>query len=188
MIEPHGAEIHGARGRIALESPAPPRGIGLGVGFDWALAAEFIALTVAGVAGIHARGTGGRVAGPAILSFVVVIVLTFLWGEGLRRGERWAWLLQIAANGVGSVGGVVSIPGTVAAVQAGNPWPLVPTLVLVLVSPLIVWRLTRPATRAWVARGDRAEARRRHGGAWLGYLAVWSAAGGVLVACSVLYG
>jgi len=45
---------------------------------------------------------------------------------------------------------------------------------------VIAWRLSRPASARWFATVTKAEARKRHGGAWGWMIALWAIAGGVL--------
>lgn len=171
---------------------AAPRGIGLGVAFDWATSIELVALAVAQLAGANVAGSfGAGRQGTRLyvaLLLLVLALIPFAQGEGLRRGYRWAWLIQLVANSIGAIGGLFTIPGAIASLRSGNAWPLLPTLILVLMSPWIAWRLSRPVTRAWIARADRAEARRRHDGIWLVQTFVGCAIGGILVALAVLNG
>lgn len=178
--------------RAAVVRALAPQGIGMGVAFDWAITVELMAIAVGRWTElINARGLA-----PAqndarfheVFALILVSALPFALGEGLRRGYRWAWLIQLAANAVGSIGGLLLIPGTVKALSQSDVWPLIPTLVLVILSPLIVWRLSRPTTRAWVARGNRAEALRRHGGLWLLQTCAPCSVGGILVALAFLNG
>lgn len=125
-----------------------PRGIGTGVGFDWALSVQFVAMAVATVVGVRPGGQSAV----ALLLYLIGALPPFALGEGLRRGRRWAWAVRIVANGLLTLGGLLSIPPTLAALGKGDGWPLIPTLVLVILSPLIVWRLSQPAPR----RGSRA--------------------------------
>lgn len=194
MKTPVGSDI--ARAEQSPDSVLPrtlpgPRGIGLGVAFDWAIVVELVALALARVAGAPSlAGSGaGHLSGAAyILALLVAAMPPFLLGEGLRRGRRWAWLIQVAANSAGTVGGLLTIPGTLDALRSGDAWPLILTAILVLMSPFIVWRLTRPVTRAWLARVSSSEARRRHGGLWLAQTWAGCAIGGIAVALSVMFG
>lgn len=169
-----------------------PQGIGTGVGFDWAITIELVVLAGMQLTGLHpfsGHSAASRQNDALIaLPLLAVSVLPLLLGEGLRRGYRWAWWVQIVFNSAATLGGLASIPGTLVALRHGNAWPLIPTLVLIGISPLIAWRLTRPATRAWIDRADRAEARRRHGGLWVAQILADAVIGGVLVALSVAYG
>ncbi|MBO0796332.1 MAG: hypothetical protein J2P36_36030, partial [Ktedonobacteraceae bacterium] len=61
-----------------------------------------------------------------------------------------------------------------------NFWPIVTEIILVIISPLIVWRLSRPATARWFKSVSVTEARRRHGGSWVWFIALWAIVGGVL--------
>jgi hypothetical protein len=53
-------------------------------------------------------------------------------------------------------------------------------VILVIFSPLIVWRLSRPSTARWFKNVTVAEARKRHGGKWVWFIALWAIVGGVL--------
>lgn len=170
-----------------------PRGIGLGVAFDWAVVVELAALATARLAGGPALGAASRHAGHSgaavyVLALLLAAIPPLILGEALRQGRRWAWLLQIIANSLGAIGGLLTLPATFSSLRSGDAWPLIPTAILLVLSPFIVWRLTRPATRAWIARRDHAGARRRHGGLWLAQTWAGCAVGGIAVALSVLFG
>jgi hypothetical protein len=53
---------------------------------------------------------------------------------------------------------------------------------LLIFSPLIAWRLSRPVTKQWFATVNSKDARRRHGGLWPWLILLWAIAGGVLQA------
>jgi len=53
-------------------------------------------------------------------------------------------------------------------------------VILLIFSPLIVWRLSRPATALWFQLVSARDARKRHGGTWVWFIALWAIVGGVL--------
>lgn len=168
-----------------------PQGIGMAVAFDWGLAAQFLTMPVLplilGKAGPFKALRAGAVGG-AILPFVVCIPLAVffaVFGEGVRRGWKWTRPVQVVFNAAGFLGGLASLLTLWQSIQSGNYWPLVATVVLVIFSPLIAWRLSRPATARWFATVTSAEAQKRHGGMWPVLIALWALTGGILQALSI---
>jgi len=45
---------------------------------------------------------------------------------------------------------------------------------------VVVWRLSRSSTAHWFRMVTVAEARKRHGGTWVWFIALWAIIGGVL--------
>ena len=169
-----------------------PQGIGMAVAFDWGLAVQILAIpfliTFFGfstpVEGIDMRSALARV-----LSFVVALpfaVLLVLYGEAVRRGRDWARKIQIVANITLTVVGIASIINLYRGIKSGNFWPIVTEVILLIFSPLIAWRLSRPVTARWFKTVTSADARKRHGGIWIFYIALWALAGGVLQAIAGL--
>src|SRR5207244_12208796 len=103
-----------------------------------------------------------------------------LVGEMIRRGRNWALRIQIVANVLHSLVGIFSLVNLYRSIRAGNFWPLVTEAILVIISPLIVWRLSRLATARCFKPATVAEARQRHGGMWVWFIALWATVGGVL--------
>jgi hypothetical protein len=181
-----------ARTSAAQGSPAlKPGGIGTGVAFDWAFAVQIVADGVCFLLGV---GPGSAVAGQPFLArlalglvSVPVAALVFAQGEALRRGRRVARIIQIVANSLLVIVGLVNIPGLISSLQAAHVGSLVVELALLIVSPLIVWLLTRRRTREWFATATSAEARARHSGIWLFWIALYALLGGLAVAFSNYY-
>ena len=71
--------------------------------------------------------------------------------------------------------------------QRGFVSDLVRLSVLLIVNPIIVYLLTRPQTRAWIARHTVAEALARHGGRWLVIVGVFALLGGAAIAFHGFY-
>ena len=158
----------------------------MAVAFDWGLAVQ-IFLTPFTIVLFHlpaeARIPGVNPTLASVLLFVVawpVAFGIFLFGEMVRRGRTWARMIQIVANALLSIVGIVQLVSLYQSIRGGNFWPLVTEVILVIFSPLIFWRLTRPATARWFKQVTDAEARKRHGGAWPWFIAVWAVVGGVL--------
>lgn len=172
-----------------------PGGIGTGVAFTWAFAVQilidavFFALGVGPGALLAGKPLGARLA--VTLLSMAVAAAVFTQGEALRRGRRLAWIIQIVANALLTLGGLVVAPGAVISLRGGHLWGniggLLVSVVLLIVSPLIVWLLTRTRTRVWIASVSSAEARARHGGTWLLWIALWAIIGGAAVAFSGYY-
>ena len=168
-----------------------PGGIGTGVAFAWALSVQTVINAVSFVPGV---GPGALLAGQPIglrlaaaLLGVVFAGVVFTQGEALRRGRRVAWIIQIAANALLVLFGLTVVPGAVTSLGKGRVGDLVVAVVLLIVSPLIVWLLTRKRTRAWIASVSSAEARARHGGTWLLWIALWAIIGGTAIAFAGYY-
>ncbi|HEY7355285.1 MAG TPA: hypothetical protein VH590_02430 [Ktedonobacterales bacterium] len=182
-----GAATAANQGKPALK----PGGIGTGVAFDWALAVQIVTEGVFFLLGV---GPGSMMAGqpfPARLTLALVSLpaaaLVFTQGEALRRGRRVARIIQIVANALLPIVGLVNLPGLIQSLQAGHLGSLVVELVLLVVSPLIVWLLTRKRTRVWFASATSAEARARHSGRWLFWIALYAIVGGLAVTFSNYY-
>jgi hypothetical protein len=159
-----------------------PQGIGTAVAFDWAFAVQlliipYVPLLLGSLGLIKPMGFQPAA---AIITLVAAIVFAAL-GEGVRRGVRWTRIVQITWNTLGFLGGIGALFVGVQASRQGNYGILVPALVLLIFSPIIVWRMSRPATGQWFRTVTSAEARRRHGGSWPWLILLWSVAGGVLV-------
>ena len=158
----------------------------MSVAFDWGLAVQ-IFLTPISYTFINLSNSykipGVSQALVNVLLFVVAWPVAFgvaLFGEMVRRGRYWTLKIQIAANALLAVVGVVSLVNLYNGIRAGNLWPVITEVILVVFSPLIAWRMSRPATFRWFKNVSIAEARRRHGGSWVLWIALWAIAGGVL--------
>jgi hypothetical protein len=175
--------------------PAPeeikPGGIGTGVAFDWGLSVQllidagFFLLGVGPASDLATASIAARLV-PALGSLVAA-GLVFTQGEALRRGRRPARIIQIVANALLTIFGLVQIPDLVSSLQAGRFSSLIVEAILLIASPLIVFLLTRPRTRAWFATTTSAQARARHSGRWLFWMAVYALLGGAAVAFASYY-
>ena len=173
------------------ELPAP-QGIGMAVALDWGLAAQIlltpIIYTVFGKANpLNVPGLNPTLGN--VLFFVIALLVACipaLFGEMIRSGRNWALWIQIVFNTLLSLAGIVSLVNVYQSVKAGNFLQLVPEVILVIISPLIVWRLSRPSTRIWFKNVTAAEARKRHGGRWVWFIALWAIVGGLLVIASTM--
>ncbi len=168
------------------EALPAPQGIGMAVAFDWGLAVQIVLTPFV----ITFFNSASRFKIPGvnptlgnILLFVVawpVAAGLALFGELVRRGRNWARKIQIVANALLSVAGIVQLYSLYQSIKGGNFWPVVTEVILVIFSPLIFWRMTRPSTARWFKSVTSAEARKRHGGAWGWLIAIWAIVGGVL--------
>ena len=169
-----------------------PQGIGMAVAFDWGLAVQILAtpflITFFGfsspVEGIDLSSTLARaLSGIVVLPFAALLVL---YGEAVRRGRDWARKIQIVANATLTLVGIATILSLYRGIKSGNFWPIVTEVILLIFSPLIAWRLSRPVTARWFKTVTSADARKRHGGIWIFYIALWALVGGVLQAIAGL--
>ena len=125
-----------------------------------------------------------------IVSFVIswaIAALFGVFGEGIRRGLRWTRPVQIVGNTIGFLGGFALLVQVWNGIKVANYWTLVPACILLVISPLIAWRLSRPVTARWFKAVTSAEARKRHGGSWVWWIALWSIVGGSLVALGTFH-
>jgi hypothetical protein len=167
-----------------------PQGIGMAVAFDWGLAVQllvgpFIPLFIQSASALPLLQTGSNKGVSTLISFLISLpfaALLAIFGEGVRRGWRWTRIVQIVANALLSIAGLFSLWSLWNGVKAGNYWGLVTTVILVIFSPLITWRLSRPATKIWFQRVTSVQARQRHGGLWPWLIAIWALVGGILQA------
>mgnify|MGYP001363872852 CR=1 FL=1 len=170
------------------ENPPAPKGIGMAVAFDWGitvqlLLAPFLPLFLGNPPYLKQMNVKPTTA--MIISILISwpIALAFaIFGEGIRRGWRWTRPLQILGNTLGFLGGFAVLWNLWNSSKHGNYWPIVPTVILLIISPLIAYRLSRPATAKWFATVKSDEARKRHSGFWLVSIISWSIVGGVLQA------
>ncbi|HEY7849942.1 MAG TPA: hypothetical protein VIC27_07745 [Ktedonobacterales bacterium] len=163
-----------------------PRGIGTGVAFDWALSAQILIMAPFFALGV---GPGSATAGAPLAARIGIVVASVIAasliggiGEALRRGNRYAWMFQMGFNTLLIFDGVFEIPGALHLLSQGLYSGLVRGFVLLIIDPIIVYLLTRPQTRAWIARVTPAEAMARHGGRWVAFVAFCAVIGGALIA------
>ena len=154
--------------------------------FDWGLAVQtllmpFVPLFFKNAGMLKPLSSNALLS--TLLYFLIVLpfaALLAIFGEGVRRGWRWTRLIQLVANALLFVVGLVGLLSLWHSMLAGNYWGLVTSVILVIVSPIIVWRLIQPATRTWFQRVSSVQARLRHGGAWPWAIACFAIIGGVL--------
>jgi hypothetical protein len=178
-----------------VESQPPilpvPQGIGMAVAFDWGLTAQLLVgpllpLVIRNSSATSTPPTSGSV-GLSLLAALPFAILIAIFGEGIRRGWRWTRPVQLVFNALGFVAGILSLFTLYQSGRQGNYWPLVTSVILLVFSPLIVWRLSRPQTASWFAQVSSSDARRRHGGAWPFLIALWALVGGTLQAIAVYH-
>ncbi len=172
--------------KIEEEVLPGPQGIGMAVAFSWGLAVQILLTPI--ITTFFSQSTMMKVPGisPAlstILSFVIALIVgvgLILFGEMVRSGHNWARRVQIVANALLFLGGLISLVNLYQSVKAGDFWPIITEVILVIFSPLIVWRLSRPVTARWFQAVTATAARKRHGGMWVVFIALWAIVGGVL--------
>lgn len=175
-------------------SVAPkPQGIGMAVAFDWGLAVQILAtpfvLLLLGQDSNPFKQL--KIGQPWITLLLSLLTLPFaallaIFGEGIRRGWRWTRNIQIVSNSLLFLGGFASLFNLWQSSRHGNFWSAVTSVILLIFSPLIAWRLSRPSTKAWFKTVSSAEARKRHGGLWPWLIAIWAIVGGILQAIAGL--
>jgi len=173
-----------------IDKQTAPKGIGMAVAFDWGLAVQMLLTPILSIflgSPFFSKRAGLDPKITIIISFLIfwpIAVLFALFGDGIRRGVRWTRPVQIAANTLGFLGGFGVLIQLWQGSKEGNYWSLVAAVILLVFSPLIAWRLSRPETARWFAIVTSAEAGKRHGGSWIWKIALWSIAAGVLQAIS----
>ena len=173
---------------VSKQPDPQPQGIGMAVAFDWGLAVQIL---VAPLLPLFLGNVGffkSFKLSPALTTAISLLIslpfaaLIAIFGEGIRRGWRWTRQVQIGFNSLGFLGGFATLPGLWQGSKEGNYWSLVTAVILLIFSPLIAWRLSRPVTKQWFATVNSKDARRRHGGSWPWLILLWAIAGGVLQA------
>jgi hypothetical protein len=165
----------------------------MAVAFDWGLAVQTLLTplidtfvtrsSLMTIPGLH------PLLGSTLLFILSLLAaFAFVWfGEMVRSGRTWARRIQIAANALLSFVGIFSLINFIQSARQGNLWPLVTVVILLIVSPVIVWRLSRAATARWFQFVSAADARKRHGGTWVWFIALWALAGGVLQTIAAMH-
>jgi hypothetical protein len=158
----------------------------MAVAFDWGLAVQILLMPF--IFTFFSQSNPLKIAGlnpllGAILLFVIAWLVAgglVFFGEMVRSGRNWTRWIQIVANALLSLAGIVSIINLYRSISIGNFWPVVTEVILLIFSPLIVWRLSRPSSAYWFKLVTAADARKRHGGSWVWFIALWAIVGGVL--------
>jgi len=163
-----------------------PQGIGMAVAIDWGLAVQILLTPFFSLF----SGQSKLANIPALNSFfgnALFFVVAFLaagllvsFGEMVRSGRNWARWIQLVFSAILSLSGLFSLINLYHSVTAGNFWPVITELILVVFSPLIVWRMSRPRTARWFKAITPAAARQRHSGKWVWFIALWALVGGIL--------
>ena len=172
-------------GETAVKELPAPQGIGMAVAFDWGLAVQtalipiFILFNQSSLPRIPGLNPTLGIALLFVIAWPVACGLA-LFGEMIRSGRNWALRIQIVANALFSLIGIISLINLYQSITVGNFWPLVTEVILVIFSPLIVWRLSRSSTAYWFKVVTAREARKRHGGTWVWFIALWGIVGGIL--------
>jgi hypothetical protein len=170
-----------------------PKGIGMAVALDWGIAVQllvmpFLPLLFGGSPMLGQLHLSLPV--QTLLSFVIALpfaFLIFLFGEGVRRGWRWTRMVQVVINALLFLAGFGSLVSFIQQARHGSYWSLTTVVILLVISPMIVWRLSRPATARWFTNVTSAQARRRHGGAWPYFIALCAVVGGTLQALAAFF-
>ena len=175
---------------VIADTQPGPQGVGMAVAFDWGLAVQILVMPT--VSTLLNRPVMFKQSDPVVgtlLSTLITLPFAALlatFGEGVRRGWRWTRIVQLIANALLFVGGLVAIPSTWNGMKQGNYWPLVTEVILLIFSPLIAWRMAGKRSARWFDTVSSAVARKRHGGAWPFLIGIWAAVGGILQAIAAL--
>lgn len=178
---------------IAGKQTDQPLGVGFGVAVDWGLTVQLAGMgVVALVSNAQPHVQGSTVTTPhlpvllMVLGYGIGAALFAALGEGVRAGRRWAWYAQVVFMGLLSIFGLVSLPGTYMALTQGQYLPLIPQVILVIIAPLILYRMLQPQTSRWYASVAPAVARARHGSPrWLAVIGAFALIGGVLMVIEI---
>ena len=177
-----------------------PQGIGMAVAYDWGLTVQLLAGPLLPLVLRNLTGPGFVQLPPSMLksSPVPASLASFLislpfaagiavFGEGVRRGWRWTRPVQIVFNALLILLGFFTLRDAWEGSKVGNFWPAYSSVLLLVVSPLIAWRLSRPTTAQWFKTVTSDEARKRHGGLWPLLILLWSLVGGTLQAIAAAH-
>ena len=187
--EPMNKMLQSTASEPSGSAPLPaPQGIGMAVAFDWGLAVQLLFMPFVPLF-TRSHGLLPQIGSNTLLSVLLSLLISLpfaallaIFGEGVRWGWRWTRPIQLVANALLSVVGLIGLWSLESGLQAGDYWGLVTSVILVIFSPLITWRLSRPVTREWFRRVTSTQARQRHGGSWPWLIAIWAIVGGVLQA------
>ncbi len=165
-------------GRAKIAEADEPRGGRIGVAFDWGFGVQMATMGLLTLAGVPSNGMAvPRLAGLLPLAGAAV---AYAQGEALRRGNGTAWWVQVLGNGALTVGGIGALAVLPRMLEQGRYGFLYTTVLLLVVSPLEVWLLTRPGSRRWYGTVNPDEARARHSGQWMTGTVAWAVVGGLL--------
>ena len=175
---------------VVADPKQGPQGVGMAVAFDWGLATQILVMPI--VTLLLGRPGMFKQFSPTVGTLLATLItlpfaaLLAVFGEGVRRGWRWTRLVQLIANALLFIGGLVAIPGAWTGAKQGNYWPLVTEVILLVFSPLIAWRMAGKRSIRWYDTVSSTVARKRHGGAWPFLIGIWAVVGGILQAIAAL--
>lgn len=169
----------------AKEELPAPGGIGMAVAVNWGLTVQIALTPILAIFGqskmIKMPVFNSPIGNVLFLIIALLVACCFAWfGEMIRSGRNWARTIQIVISTLLSLAGIFNLFNLYYSITRGNFWPLVTEIILVIISPLIVWRMTRPSTARWFKLVTPVEARKRHGGKWVWFIILCSIIGGVL--------
>jgi hypothetical protein len=169
---------------VIADTQPGPQGVGMAVAFDWGLATQILVTPIISL--LLGRSVLFKQFSPTVGTLLSTLVtlpfaaLLVVFGEGVRRGWRWTRIVQLIANALLFVVGLVTLPSTWNGVKQGNYWPIVTEVILLIFSPLIAWRMAGKRSTRWFDTVSSTVARKRHGGAWPFLIGIWAAVGGIL--------
>ncbi|GAC1423459.1 MAG: hypothetical protein NVS4B1_06990 [Ktedonobacteraceae bacterium] len=175
---------------VVADTQSGPQGVGMAVAFDWGLATQILVMpTISLLLGRPGMFKQFNPVVGTLLSTLVslpFVALLAVFGEGIRRGWRWTRIVQLIANALLFVGGLVAIPSVWNGAKQGSYWPFVTEVILLVFSPLITWRMAGKRSIRWYDTVSSSVARKRHGGVWPFLIGIWAAVGGILQAIATL--
>ncbi|GAC1460630.1 MAG: hypothetical protein PVSMB2_21230 [Ktedonobacteraceae bacterium] len=175
---------------VVADTQSGPQGVGMAVAFDWGLATQILVMpTISLLLGRPGMFKQFNPVVGTLLSTLVslpFVALLAVFGEGIRRGWRWTRIVQLIANALLFVGGLVAIPSVWNGAKQGSYWPFVTEVILLVFSPLITWRMAGKRSIRWYDTVSSSVARKRHGGVWPLLIGIWAAVGGILQAIATL--
>ena len=180
-------------GEMPAQELPGPQGVGMAVAFVWGLATQVLLDPIVSLFSqstmLKIPGINQMLGNILFLALAVLVACGLvLFGEMVRSGRNWARLVQIGANALLTLGGIPALINLYRGFSTGNFWALITAVILLIFSPLIAWRLSRPRTAHWFKVVTPAEARKRHGGRWVWFIALWAIAGGILQTIAAMKG
>jgi hypothetical protein len=164
------------REEMAQSAARQARGVTLAAVFDWSLAAFLVALLVVFA---FRRGIASREAAAVAVLVLICVPALQLLVEGLRRAHEVARVTQISVSSILVLPGVAGTLRDLKFLLGGDIDPSMAP-VLLAVSILIVYGLTRRQTIAWFADVTPAEALRHFDRRWLTRVILIGSAIGIL--------
>ena len=166
-----------------------PVGVGVGVGFIWALAGQMLTSVclelLFGPTGFSTKVAHTGQSYVMAIGYFVAMAILIVIGDALRLGQQWAWWVIVVLTGALTVAGLVMLPFSINRIfiHHGNAWSLWAQIILVTLAPFIFYRMVQPVTRNWYAHVSVAVARARHSApSWFAFTLASAAIGGFLTA------